>query len=104
MSPRLRHSASLLLSATLLAMLPMPGFAAQTTLTINATIVEVQCTSEQRQRIRACAPSQEKWSVEAAKSMIEFRADGNGTGAARPVYQEIRRDELRPVLVRTVYY
>jgi hypothetical protein len=89
--------------AGLLALAPTCVQAAQTTLSINATIVEVQCTAAQRARIRACAPAQEKYTTEPAKTMVSVRSADGGTPMLEARY-EIQLDPARPVVIRTVLY
>ncbi|MFO1413300.1 MAG: hypothetical protein U1F10_05200 [Burkholderiales bacterium] len=93
----------------LLAVLAIGGLparaasAASTSITINATIVEVQCTAAQKARIRACAKGQELFSTEAAKLLTK---SAPATGAAPLVEQryEVRRDTDRQVVIRTILY
>lgn len=87
----------------LLAFAPTCAQAAQTTLSINATIVEVQCTAAQRARIRACAPAQEKYTTEPAKTMVDVQSADRGTPMLEARY-EIQLDPTRPVVIRTVLY
>jgi hypothetical protein len=72
-------------------------------LTINATVVEVQCTAEQRARIRACAPAQESYTVEPRKWLIDATVRTGAREQLVPLF-EIRPDPERRVLVRTVLY
>ncbi len=92
-----------ILSAVLCAGAPARALGAETTVTVNATVLEVQCTPEQRTRIRACAPAVESFSTESAKFMVAARAD---LGLARRPERdyEVRRDPNRPVLIKTVLY
>ena len=101
-TPLHQHSSALLL-AGLLAIAPTCVQAAQTSITINATIVEVQCTAAQRIRIRACAPAQEKFTTEPSKMMVGVQSGSAGARMLEPRY-EIRLDPKRPVLIRTVLY
>ncbi len=59
--------------------------------------------AEQRLRLRACAPAPEIVTREDAKTLFEVRAPEIGTPLQDARY-EIRRDERRTVLIRTVYY
>jgi hypothetical protein len=103
MTPRHHRYCVRLLLAGLLAGAAAYAEASSTSLTINATVVEVQCTAEQRLRIRACAPAQENYTIEAPKAVVSVR-----TGAAAedsPVPQfEIRPDFGRQVVIKTVLY
>ena len=87
----------------LLAIAPACGQASPTTISINATIVEVQCTAEQRTRIRACAPAQEKFTTEPSKMMVRVQAANGGAPMLGARY-EIQLDPKRPVLIKTVLY
>jgi len=87
----------------LLAVAPACGQATQATISINATIVEVQCTAMQRARIRACAPAQEKFTTEPSKMMVRVQAANGGAPMLGARY-EIQLDPKRPVLIRTVLY
>jgi len=77
--------------------------ASSTSLTINATIVEVQCTSEQRARIRACAPAQEKYTLEPVKWVAGQPIGAAGKDLSLQQF-EIQHDSQRRVLIRTVLY
>jgi len=87
----------------LLAIAPACGQASPTTISINATIVEVQCTAEQRTRIRACAPAQENYTTEPSKMMVRVQA-ANGSAPMLGARYEIQLDPKRPVLIKTVLY
>ena len=101
-TPIHRHHFTVLL-AGLLAIAPTCVLAAQTSITINATIIEVQCTSSHRVRIRACAPAQEKFTTEPSKMMVGVQSGSAGARMFEPRY-EIRLDPKRPVLIRTLLY
>jgi hypothetical protein len=77
--------------------------AAQTTISINATIIEVQCTAEQRTRIRACAAGQENYTTEPAKTVVGVPSAGGAAQTPVTTY-EIQPDPARPVIIRTVLY
>ncbi len=77
--------------------------ASQTTIAINATIVEVQCTAEQRARIRACAAAQERLTTEPAKTTVSAPS-ARGSAKMPDAPYEIRLDPTRSVLVKTVLY
>ncbi len=79
------------------------AYAAQTTVTINATVVEIHCTAEQRLRIRACAPAVATITREAAKTLVPVAGREGGGAAGSPRY-ELRQDPTRPVLVKTLLY
>ena len=97
-----RHPLTVLFSCPL-AIAPMCAQASQTTIAINATIVEVQCTGEQRARIRACAVAQERYTTEPAKTTVSApSARGSATKADAPY--EIRLAPARSVLIKTVLY
>ncbi len=100
---RILHNPSTLLLAGFLAIWSSCVQASQTTLTINATVVEVQCTSEQRTRIRACAAGQEKYSTEPLKMMVSAQSSSGPTQAEGGRY-EIQLDSKRVVLIKTVLY
>ncbi len=88
------------LVATLFAMASTGLQASQTTISINVTIVEVQCTAEQRSRIRACAPAQEIFTTEPSKVLVSVPF-ANGAPEMR---YEIQHDPKRPVWIKTVLY
>ena len=96
---RIRVAACLLLAAVALPV----ARASQGTVTGNATAVEVQCTAQQRTRIRACAPAQETYSLEPGRRVVAARPVAADPVAVEPRY-EVRLDPARPVLVRTVLY
>ena len=89
-----------LLVAVLFAMSSTGLQASSTTITINITIVEVQCTAEQRSRIRACAPAQEIVTTEPSKVLVSMPS-ANGAPEMR---YEIRLHPERPVWIKTVLY
>ena len=89
-----------LLVAALFAMASTSLQASQTTISINVTIVEVQCTAEQRSRIRACAPAQETFTTEPSKVLVSVPF-ANGAPEMR---YEIQHDPKRPVWIKTVLY
>ena len=99
--PTLIHCESFaLLVAALLAMASTGLQASSTTISINVTIVEVQCTAEQRSRIRACAPAQEIVTTEPSKILVRMPS-ANGAPEMR---YEIRLHPERPVWIKTVLY
>lgn len=77
--------------------------AASTSITINATIIEVQCTPAQRLRIRACATGQESFSTEVAKTFAQPTWPSPAVPLVEQRY-EVRRDTGRKVVVKTVLY
>ena len=103
MPKRIHRCPFTLLFAGLLAIVPICVQASQTTISINATIVEVQCTAEQRARIRACAAGQESYATEPLKLMVSVRSASGGTQTLEAPY-EIQLDPKRPVLIKTVLY
>ena len=102
MPTRLHRHLFTVLSAGLLAIAPIRVQASETTVRINATIIEVQCTPEQRLRIRACAPAQEKYTTESSKTLVSAQSAGGGSQMLDSY--EIRLDPTRPVLIKTVLY
>ncbi len=70
---------------------------------VSATVVAVQCTAEQRTRIRACATPEQVTSIGPYKSMVttESSSDQRGVVSTR---QEILVDRSRQVLVKTLLY
>ena len=93
-----------LAACLVLATVALPGArAAQVTVSVNATVVEVQCTAQQRTRIRACAAAQETYALEPGKRMVAQRPVA-GEPVSIEARHEIRLDHTRPVLVRTVLY
>jgi hypothetical protein len=97
-----RYSTRLLL-AGLLAGVVAYAEASSTSLTINATVVEVQCTAEQRARIRACAAAQENYTVGPLKTLVKVRTEGDANESLNPQF-DIRPDFGRRVMIRTVLY
>lgn len=77
--------------------------AAQTTITVNATVVEIHCTAEQRLRIRACAPAVASIAREPAKTLTRVPVR-DARGAATLMRYELRQDAARMVLVKTLLY
>lgn len=77
--------------------------AAQTTITLNATVVEIHCTAEQRLRIRACAPAVASVAREPAKTLTRVPVR-DARGAAPLMRYELRQDAARLVLVKTLLY
>ena len=69
------------------------------TVQVGATIREVQCTAEQRTRIRACAEGSQSMSTTPFKTLSAVNSD-----AGAPVEYRIESDPSRQVLVRTVLY
>jgi hypothetical protein len=97
-----RRYGSHTLAASLLLGCAWPLHASETTLTLQATVIEVQCNVQQRMRIRACAPAIEKFTVEAAKTVrptahvaVNDRLAWNDAGGREP---------SRQVLIRTLLY
>jgi hypothetical protein len=103
MTTRKRHYCTRLLCAGLLAGAAACAHASSASVTINATVIEVQCTAEQRTRIRACAPAQEKYTTESSKTLVGVQSAGSGSQMLDSPY-EIRLDPTRPVLIKTVLY
>ena len=97
-----RHWIRLLLAA-LLAGAAAAAQASSTSLAINATIVEVQCTAEQRARIRACAPAQENYTVEPLKALVKVRTEADANESPIPQF-DVRPDFGRQVMIKTVLY
>jgi hypothetical protein len=95
---------ALVAGATLFAAAPANAQQAQAIVTINATVLEVQCTAQQRLRIRACAPARESYSTENGKMLVVRKsATGEPAGAYPPQY-DVRVDAGRQVMIRTVLY
>jgi hypothetical protein len=86
--------------ACLLAFGSTCALASQTTVAINATIVEVHCTTEQRTPIRAFAAGRENVATKPAKTMI--LAPPSGSAAPPPGTDfEDRQDSMRPPMIGT---
>jgi hypothetical protein len=66
---------------------------------VSATVREVQCTAEQRLRIRACAEGVQSIAAVPFKSafLLQARPDA-------PAIYKIEVDNTRKVLVRTILY
>jgi hypothetical protein len=77
--------------------------ASSTSLAINATVLEVQCTIEQRVRIRACAPAQENYTIEPLKALVRVPTVTNGNEPLIPQF-DVQPDFGRRVMIRTVLY
>lgn len=67
---------------------------------IGATVIEVQCTPEQRTRIRACAKAEETFSSAPYKAVHVERA----AGSTAPASLTVTVDPGRSVLLRTLLY
>jgi hypothetical protein len=76
--------------------------AGSVTIAIRVTVLEVQCTAEQRTRIRACAKHAQQDDIGPYKTMVtvESRA-GKESLLAR---HEILVDPSRQMLTRTLFY
>ena len=70
------------------------------TVQIAATIPAIQCTPEQRARIRACAPSTQTIAASPYKTMVAVPAS---TTDPTPTYR-IQVHPTAQVLIRTVLY
>jgi hypothetical protein len=83
--------------------LPLFAQAGGTAVELRATIMEVQCSAEQRTRVRACAKPQETLGIGSYKAieMVGWR-DSNRAIADSPF--KIRVDPTRKVVVRTLFY
>jgi hypothetical protein len=98
-------SALLLLAcATLFAASPANAQHAQAIVTINATVLEVQCTPQQQLRIRACAPVQESYSTESGKMLVARKSAIGQPADAFPPQFDVHVDAARQVMIRTVLY
>jgi len=83
-------------------MTPVVTLANGISVTVNATVAEIQCTPAQRLRIRACAPAVESTTLEAAKVLVP-RTPLQDARAGSTSY-DVRQDPQRKVLVRTLYF
>jgi hypothetical protein len=73
------------------------------TMSVTATVISVQCTTEQRARIRACATAEQQASVGPYKTMVAVES----RTVQRDVFgprQEILVDPSRQVMLRTLLY
>ena len=77
--------------------------AASVTMQVNATVIAVQCTAEQRARIRACATPEQQTSVGPYKTLVTIDA-GAGQSSVVVPRQEILVDPTRQVVVKTLLY
>jgi hypothetical protein len=77
--------------------------AASVMVPLAATIVAVQCTSEQRARIRACVTPEQQTSVGPYKSMVTIES-GVREHEVLGRRHEILVDPSRQVIVRTLLY
>ena len=98
-----RRYCSGLVCAGLLAGLVSVAHGADTSLSVHATVIAVQCTPQQRSRIRACAPAEEKYTIAAATTMLDPgpRTEQHGRTVR---YEIFARDPLRQVVIKTVLY
>lgn len=103
MPKRIRRSSLTVPVVSLLVLGPVTANASQTTIAINATVVEVQCTPAQRARIRACAPAQESVTMQPAKTVVRVPSTGVSATMTGAPY-EIRLDPTRKVLIKTILY
>ena len=98
-----RHFCSGLVVAAGLLVGAAPVAASETRITVQATVIAVQCTPQQRLRIRACAPVMEKLTVEEARTLADAHVFAAQTERMMPVGGGAP-DPSRQVLVRTLYY
>jgi hypothetical protein len=89
----------------LLIVLSTAGQAASVTMSVSTTVFAVQCTTEQRAKIRACATPEQRTRIGPYKSMVtvESRTDQRVVDAFGP-RQEILVDPSRQVMLRTLLY
>jgi hypothetical protein len=77
--------------------------AASVTMTVSATVIAVQCTTEQRARIRACATPEQQTYIAPYKTMVTIEARPGQSDVVVP-RQEILVDPSRQVMVKTLLY
>jgi len=79
------------------------GYAASVSIGINTPILEVQCTTEQQARIRACAKPLQQTSVGPYKTIVTVESDARQSGSVA-VSHEIRVDPSRRVIIKTLLF
>jgi hypothetical protein len=77
--------------------------AASVTMQVSTTVVLVQCPTEQRTRIRACAPSAQLTSSAPFKAVVTIESPPGQREVVGP-RQEILVDPSRQVMVKTLLY
>jgi hypothetical protein len=97
-----KHFCGLLVAALVIGAAPVQ--ASETSITIQATVMAVQCTPQQRLRIRACAPVVEKLTVEQARTMAHADVVVASNSQRIMSAASATRDPTHKVLVRTLYY
>ena len=93
-----------LLCASLLAGLAGVAHCSEMRVQLHATVLAIQCTPEQRLKIRACAPAQEKYTTEAAKTMMYTTLAAAGEHEVSSRSAPVLRDAERQVMIKTVLY
>jgi hypothetical protein len=73
------------------------------TMSVTATVIAVQCTTEQRAKIRACATPEQRTSIGPYKSMVTVESRNVQRDVLGP-RQEILVDPSRQVMLRTLLY
>ena len=89
----------------LLIVFSTTGQATSITMSVSATVIAVQCTTEQRAKIRACATPEQRTRIVPYKSMVtvESRSDQRVVDGFGP-RQGILVDPSRQVMLRTLLY
>ena len=87
----------------LLIVSSMKAIAGSVTIAIGATILEVQCTAEQRTRIRACAKPAQQDVIGPYKTLVTVESS-TGKDELLGARHEILLDPSRRVLIRTLLY
>jgi hypothetical protein len=77
--------------------------ASSVTMRVSATVLAVQCTTEQRARIRACATPEQQTSIAPYKTMVTMESRPGQSDGVAP-RQEILADPSRQVMVKTLLY
>jgi hypothetical protein len=77
--------------------------AASFTLAVSTTVLAVQCTAEQRARIRACATAEQQTNIAPYKTMVTSESRPGQSNVVAP-RQEILVDPSRQVMVKTLLY
>jgi len=88
-----------LLSIAMLAVSLPAQASSSVTVQVSATIREVQCTPEQRMRVRACAQGSQSVALAPLKKVSALESRPHAPPAFR-----IEVDPARQVLIRTILY
>jgi hypothetical protein len=77
--------------------------AASVTISVSTTVLAVQCTTEQRARIRACATAEQQTNIAPYKTMVTVELLPGQSTVIAPG-QQILVDPSRQMMVKTFLY